>query len=207
MTDLRPPLPTELVDERVIVIARGHDRATLRSALPVLLEHERHVIEVTLDSPDAVAGIAALRATDGVRVGAGTVRDATEVRAAADGGAEFVVTPVLDETVIGACLDLGLPCIAGAFTATEVARAWDLGASAVKVFPAGALGPSYLTAVRGPLPHVPLVATGLVTGDDAAAYLDAGALAVGIGSWLPVDRPTELSARLRTLDRTVRGLA
>jgi 2-dehydro-3-deoxyphosphogluconate aldolase/(4S)-4-hydroxy-2-oxoglutarate aldolase len=74
--------------------------------------------------------------------------------------------------------------MAGALTPTEIARAWDLGSSAVKLFPASVGGPDLLRTLRGPFEHVGFVPTGGIDADNAADYLDAGAVAIGVGSWL-----------------------
>jgi 2-dehydro-3-deoxyphosphogluconate aldolase/(4S)-4-hydroxy-2-oxoglutarate aldolase len=82
------------------------------------------------------------------------------------------------------CAAIGMPAVPGAFTPTEVEQAWSLGAAMVKLFPAGALGPRYVKDLRAPLPDVPLLCTGGVDAGNAAAFLEAGATAVGLGSSL-----------------------
>jgi 2-dehydro-3-deoxyphosphogluconate aldolase/(4S)-4-hydroxy-2-oxoglutarate aldolase len=105
------------------------------------------------------------------------------VDAAADAGASFVVAPNTDVEVGRRAEQRGLGWFPGALTPTEIALAWDLGATAVKVFPAGSAGgPRYLREVRAPLDDVLLVPTGGVTVEDVPAYLQAGAVAVGMGS-------------------------
>ena len=74
--------------------------------------------------------------------------------------------------------------VPGAFTPTEILAAWRAGAAAVKLFPASAVGPTFVREVRGPLPGIPLIPTGGVTAETAPAFIAAGAVAVGIGSWL-----------------------
>lgn len=141
-------------------------------------------LEVTFDSEDPGGQIALLRqAFPDVAVGAGTVLDRRALAEAAERGAAFIVTPVVDEELIAACAELGLPSLPGAATATEVWRAHRAGAAAVKVFPAEQLGgPAYLRALRAPLGGIELVPTGGVDAANARAYLDAGAVAVGVGS-------------------------
>jgi 2-dehydro-3-deoxyphosphogluconate aldolase / (4S)-4-hydroxy-2-oxoglutarate aldolase len=113
----------------------------------------------------------------------------------------------VDSAVIRHAADRGIPCYPGAWTPTEVWQAWQAGAAAVKLFPASTGGPAHLRQLRAPLPDIPLVAVGGVGIDEARAYLDAGACAVGVGSPLlrGADRdptPQELdalTARARTL--------
>jgi 2-dehydro-3-deoxyphosphogluconate aldolase/(4S)-4-hydroxy-2-oxoglutarate aldolase len=111
----------------------------------------------------------------------GTVLTADEVDRAVDAGARFVVSPSVVPEVIEAAQRHGIASYPGALTPTEIHTAWRAGATAVKLFPAGTLGPSYLTAVRAPLPDVPLVPTGGVDVEAVGAWLDAGAVAVGLG--------------------------
>jgi 2-dehydro-3-deoxyphosphogluconate aldolase/(4S)-4-hydroxy-2-oxoglutarate aldolase len=145
------------------------------------------IVEVTMTVPGAIDAITQLVKTLGkeVIVGAGTVLDAQAARQCFDAGAEFLVTPGLDLGTVKAANQAGKLIMAGALTPTEVITAWKGGADFVKVFPASAVGgASYLKALRGPLPQVPLVPTGGVNLNTAADFLRAGASALGIGGEL-----------------------
>ena len=107
-----------------------------------------------------------------------------QVRAVADAGAQFVVSPVSKQDVIAACLERNLPAMPGAFTPTEIQQAWEWGASVVKVFPANHLGKRYIKDVKAPLPHLRLMPTGGINSDNLCEFLDLGAFAVGVGSSL-----------------------
>ena len=96
----------------------------------------------------------------------------------------FIVSPNTNATVVEVALKADLLMIPGAYTATEVLTAWQLGAGLVKLFPASAGGPDYLRALRGPLGHIPMVPTGGVSAENAAAFIAAGATALGVGSSL-----------------------
>jgi 2-dehydro-3-deoxyphosphogluconate aldolase / (4S)-4-hydroxy-2-oxoglutarate aldolase len=173
-----------LTSSGLVAILRSPVGERLRAACDILLEAGVGCLEVTLNTPGALAEVRRLsgQGRPGVEVGVGTVRRADEVDAAAEAGATFVVAPNTDEAVGRRAADLGLAWYPGAFTPTEIARAWDLGATAVKVFPAGlAGGPRYLSEVRAPLDDVLLVPTGGVTVEDVPGYLRAGAVAVGMG--------------------------
>jgi len=118
-------------------------------------------------------------------VGAGTVLDGPTAEACIDAGAAFIVSPGLDLGTIAAAHGRGVPMMPGALTPTEVIAAWRAGADLVKIFPAAAVGgPSYLRALRGPLPQVKLMPTGGVNAMTAGAYIAAGAAALGVGSEL-----------------------
>jgi len=143
------------------------------------------VIEVTTTVPDAVGVLHALQQEfgDKLLLGAGTVTTAEECDALIDAGAEFIVSPSLHPEVIAKAKARGKLMISGALTPTEIITAWRAGADVIKVFPCSAMGgASYLRAIKGPFPKIPLIPTGGVTLATAAAFLDAGALALGVGS-------------------------
>lgn len=141
------------------------------------------MLEVTLDSPKALDGIARLVGRgDGAVVGAGTVRTRQETSDAVSAGARFVVSPIVSTDVIDEARRRGVDTFPGAATPTEIWLALTAGATAVKVFPVTTLGGAeYLKAVSPPLGHPPLVATGGVNVSNAKALLEAGAFAIGVG--------------------------
>jgi 2-dehydro-3-deoxyphosphogluconate aldolase/(4S)-4-hydroxy-2-oxoglutarate aldolase len=144
------------------------------------------VIEVTLDSERPLDQIAAIRsAYPDVVVGVGSVLEAGEVPGAVEAGAAFIVSPIVDRGVITAAADHGVPSLPGAATPTEIDRALRSGATAVKVFPIEQLGgPGYIRAIRSPLGMPQLVPTGGVTTGSIPEFIDAGAVAVGVGGTL-----------------------
>lgn len=145
-------------------------------------------IEVTMTVPGATDVIRDIAADLGLPVGVGSVTDAAGVEAAVSAGATFVVSPGFVPEVVAAALEAAVPAIPGAMTPTEIMRAWESGASAVKVFPVTALGgPSYVRAVLAPLPHIPLIPSGGIEPEEVDLYLEAGAAAVSLGSSL-IDR-------------------
>ena len=168
--------------------AAGFDIAdhivTYYSGTEALAEVGLDVIEITSDSPSAFDTIEALRSrfSADLLVGAGTVLSVEQARGAVQAGAEFVVAPNTDPDVIGFCRDMRVAVMPGVLTPSEIVHASELGAEFVKVFPARAVGTSYITDVLAPLPDLRLVPTGGVSPDNAEAYLRAGAFAVGIGS-------------------------
>jgi len=143
------------------------------------------VLEVTMTVPGAIDVIAKLAATFGteVVVGAGTVLDPDTANKCVQAGAHFIVSPALNEETIAFCRRNDVAVFPGALTPTEVVHAWNAGADAVKVFPAGAVGgASYLKALKAPLPQIELVPTGGVSLKTAADFIKAGAMALGVGA-------------------------
>ncbi len=193
-------LEDELARERILAIVRGPDPdAAIRTAV-TLMECGIRILEVSLVTADALRVISEIvkAAPEGCLIGAGTVLSRSDVSAAAKAGADFMVTPALAESVAES-VALGIPVLAGAFTPSEVVRAVDLGATAVKLFPMSLGGPSYLRALRDPFPGVPFVPVGGVDAAVARDCLASGAVAVGVGGPLIGDavRGGDLAA-LRT---------
>jgi 2-dehydro-3-deoxyphosphogluconate aldolase / (4S)-4-hydroxy-2-oxoglutarate aldolase len=143
------------------------------------------LVEVPVQSAEDLEALReAVRAgrSIGRPVGAGTVISAELVAQVAEAGAAFTVAPGLDERVLAASAEAGLPHLPGVATAGEIQQALRHGAVWQKAFPASVLGPDWFSAMRGPFPHVRLVATGGVDAGNAAAFLTAGAAAVSLGS-------------------------
>jgi 2-dehydro-3-deoxyphosphogluconate aldolase/(4S)-4-hydroxy-2-oxoglutarate aldolase len=182
----RPRVPDLLERVRIIAILRRVDPALAIETATAVLAGGISTIEVTFDSPDVVAVLGAIRETFGNRIalGAGTVLSTREADLAIEAGAGFIVSPHTHPPMIAALAERGIPCIPGAFTPSEVAAAWEANATLVKLFPAGSVGPDYLTDLRGPFRHIPFVVTGGITLLNASSFFSAGAWGVGVGSAL-----------------------
>jgi 2-dehydro-3-deoxyphosphogluconate aldolase/(4S)-4-hydroxy-2-oxoglutarate aldolase len=183
----------------VAILRRVADPARVVHALQ---EGGIGVVEITLDSPEALETIRRLRDDPDLVVLAGTVRTADEARAAVEAGAQACVGPALVPEVLDACREAGLPAIPGAMTPTEVETARRLGAAMVKLFPAARLGPEYVRDLSGPFADVPFLVTGGINGSNAAAFLRPGAAAVGVGSALT--GAPDVAAAARQLVRSAR---
>jgi 2-dehydro-3-deoxyphosphogluconate aldolase/(4S)-4-hydroxy-2-oxoglutarate aldolase len=171
----------------LIPVIRADSADAAIAVVDALAEAGLVIAEITMTVPGAIGAIEAVskRFADRVLVGAGTVTDADTATRAVDAGAEFIVSPCLVPEVIDAARRLDAAVLPGALTPTEIFAAHSAGADMVKVFPAQNLGgASYLRALRGPFPDIPLVPTGGVTLDNVREMFDAGAVAVGVGSEL-----------------------
>lgn len=170
----------------IVAVIRLKDPARVRGVVDALAAGGVRALEVTMTVPRAVELIRELAPTmpDGFLLGAGTVTDVATARAVIDAGAAFIVGPVFRPDVIAACHDRDVPAIPGCFSPTEILAAHEAGADLVKVFPATALGPTFIRDVRAPLPQVKLMPTGGVTIENAGEWIRAGAAAVGVGSAL-----------------------
>jgi len=171
---------------KIVAILRGDFAGREEEIVAAMVEGGLTAVEVTLNSRDVMAAIHRLAKRFGsqIAVGAGTVLTPNEVLRAADVGAQFIVSPNRDIAVIEQTKKSGLVSLPGCFTPSEIVEAINAGADAAKLFPANALGPAFVKALRGPLPNIRTVPTGGVTAELAREYFAAGAWAIGAGSEL-----------------------
>lgn len=193
MSDRVAPLET-ITSSGVIAVLRGIDAGTVGPAGEAIAAGGVTAIEVTADTSGATEQIGTLSeqfAERNIAVGAGTVLDSETARTVIRAGAEFIVSPSLQKPVIRTANRYDVPVVPGVMTPTEAVSALEAGADAVKLFPASSLGPSHLAALRGPLSQLDLIPTGGVTIENAGEFIDAGAIAVGVGSALLSDEIAE----------------
>jgi 2-dehydro-3-deoxyphosphogluconate aldolase/(4S)-4-hydroxy-2-oxoglutarate aldolase len=179
--------------ERVVAVLRRVPEVD--SVVEGLLAGGIRIVEITLDSDDALATIEQLRARGDLTVLAGTVRTPQEAEAAVAAGAEACVSPALAAEMVERCRDLGVPAVPGALTPSELEAARALGAELVKLFPGSLVGPGYVRDVLAPLTGLELIVTGGVDLSNARAFIEAGAVAVGVGSALTSAADVESQAR------------
>lgn len=197
-------LLAELRTRKLLAIIRADRADTALACVETLVEAGVTALEISLTTPGGVQAIAKARSLydPHILIGAGTVVTADQADEVAAAHADFTVTPAITRGAHRS-VELGVPLLCGALTPTEVVAALDLGATAVKIFPAKLHGPGYLSELRAPLPDAPLIAVGGVDAQSAPRYLSAGALAVGVGSPLLGDAATggslaELAIRAST---------
>jgi 2-dehydro-3-deoxyphosphogluconate aldolase/(4S)-4-hydroxy-2-oxoglutarate aldolase len=206
----------QILDGGIVAVVRSPDSQQLAEVCRALADGGVTTVEITMTVPDALDVVRAVRQALGDRVllGAGTILDPETARAALLAGAEYLVAPTVNLDVIRLCQRYSKIVMPGAFTPTEILTAWEAGADVVKVFPADVLGPAFFKAVRAPLPQVRMMPTGGVDLTTAAAFLDAGACCLGIGSQLVepkavsernFDRIRELAAKYVGIVREVRS--
>src|SRR5881275_857800 len=176
-----------IVEIGVVPVVRASSAREARIAADAVCEGGIPIVEITMTVPGAVEVIRELtRSSAGdVLVGAGTVLNIEAARKCLDAGAQFLVSPGLNQQVIQLAGAERKLMMAGALTPTEVITAWEAGSDFVKVFPCGQVGGAkYIKALKGPLPQIPLVPTGGVNLSTAAEFIEAGAAALGIGGEL-----------------------
>ena len=198
-----PLVPDAISEGRIVAIARRLDPDRAGDLARALVAGGINVLEVTMDSPDP--GRAIRNAVFELTVGAGTVMNRDDAELAVAAGAVFLVSPHVSLPLIEWGNLHGVAMIPGALSPTEIVTAFDAGAAAVKVFPNSVGGEQFIRELRGPFPHIPLIPSGGITIENGPALLVAGAIAIGVGSWLtgPADlavveaRATELVAACR----------
>jgi len=193
---------------RIIAIFRGVSGAGADRGAEALVKAGIKLMEVTMNTEGALQNVADWRKRyEGTAlIGAGTVIDLEMAKQAVAAGAEFLVSPNLDEEVVRYAVEQNVPIIPGAMTPTEIVRAWKAGATAVKLFPMASLGLSYLKDVRAPLDKIPIVVTGGVNLDNIADFIAAGAIGVGLGSNL-VDKKLIAAGQFNELEANARRYA
>lgn len=167
----------------IIGIVRNFSMEELQGVLPVFRDAGLNTIEITMNTKGACKMIQYIRKHfTGLNVGAGTVCTKKELAKAIHAGAQFIVTPVPNKKIIKECVRQHLPVFPGAFTPTEIYKAWKWGAAMVKLYPAKLLGADYIKDIKAPLNQIKLLPTGGVGAEDIAIYKKAGADGFGIGS-------------------------
>jgi len=174
-----------LLASRVIAIVRTHSQDEIVPLARAIVQGGIDVLEVALTSPGAIAAIRQIALeVNGATVGAGTVLDERQAEAAIEAGSRFLISPGFSPRILRAATKRGIPYIPGALTPTELITIFEHGLREIKIFPAGSLGPSYIRELLGPFPNLRAIPTGGVTTENARAFLEAGAVALGVGGAL-----------------------
>ncbi|MCC3151703.1 bifunctional 4-hydroxy-2-oxoglutarate aldolase/2-dehydro-3-deoxy-phosphogluconate aldolase [Hymenobacter sp. BT770] len=186
---------SHILEHKLVAIIRGANPPDLLKIAEALHEGGVRTMEITLNSPGALASIEELaEAMDGrMLIGAGTVLDPETARGALLAGARFIISPTLSKKTIRMTKRYGAVSIPGAFTTTEILKAYEHGGDIIKVFPAS-VGAKYFKDLAGPVPFIPLMPTGGVSLDNIKDFQDVGAVAYGLGSSL-VDTSQPVSAK------------
>lgn len=174
--------PPELLKEcPVIAVLRAREARDCGRVVDVLADGGVRTIELTLSTPGTFDYMTSLTARTDIQVGVGTVTTVDQARQAVDRGAAFLVTPIMELSVVEFAVDRQIPVFAGGLTPTELYRGWRAGATAVKIFPAETVGPLYGAHLRGPFPDLRFVPSGGVSLVSIPEWPEAGALAVSVG--------------------------
>ena len=171
----------------VIAVVRAENEEQAMKITDAVKNGGVEAIEITMTVPGAINVIKQLTneySRDEILIGAGSVLDAETARSCILAGAEYIVSPSLDEETIAMCNRYQKVVMPGAMSVTEVVKGMKYGADVVKIFPASLFGPKIIGAVKGPLPQAPLLPTGGVSLDNVKDWIKAGSLAVGVGSSL-----------------------
>jgi 2-dehydro-3-deoxyphosphogluconate aldolase/(4S)-4-hydroxy-2-oxoglutarate aldolase len=173
----------EFMTMPIVGIIRNMSRSTFTEVLPIVYEAGLKNVEITMNTPHATDMIRHAIKYFGNKliIGAGTVCNQEDLKNALAAGARFIVCPITDRSIISSCVQKEIPVIPGAFTPTEIFKAWTAGAALVKLFPATSLGPQYIRDVNAALNEIDLMPTGGIDQDNIASFFKAGAAAAGVG--------------------------
>ena len=188
---MREQVIQAVLEHKVISIVRGMETEKILPVAHALYDGGIRLIEVTFNQKEpenfykTADAIRAIREEmgDKMLVGAGTVTSPALVEMAAEAGAQYMISPDCDVDVIRRTRELGLVSMPGAYTATEAKQAHNAGADFVKLFPCIGNAPAYVKALCAPFNHIRFLAVGGVTADNAAAFLKAGAVGLGVAAW------------------------
>ena len=175
------------------------------------LMHEGiNCFEMMMNSEEPIAAMQAVKGAygDAACVGMGTVLDVESAVAALEAGADFVVSPAFQPAVVATVMERDVLMGPGAASPSEAVAAWAMGVKLIKLFPIGALGIDYFTAMFGPLKHMAFMCNGAMNDRNAREFLGAGAVACGMGGWLVGDGTwpkSRLRSRARVLVNAVRS--
>ncbi|HPU01914.1 MAG: bifunctional 4-hydroxy-2-oxoglutarate aldolase/2-dehydro-3-deoxy-phosphogluconate aldolase [Firmicutes bacterium] len=168
----------------LLAVIRGPSEQKTLKAVEALVKGGVKGIEITYSTPNAGAVVKALDREygDEILLGMGTLTEPGQVKEAAENGAKFIVSPILEPALVEAFLESGLLSMVGCFTPSEVFKAYEMGADIIKIFPGRLAGPAYIKDLRGPFPHIPFIPTGGVSKENVGEWFKAGVIAVGAGS-------------------------
>jgi 2-dehydro-3-deoxyphosphogluconate aldolase / (4S)-4-hydroxy-2-oxoglutarate aldolase len=182
----RSEISARIIELGIVAVIRTPAFELVAPVVEALVNGGVLAVEVTMTVPDALRALRDVEARFGSKIllGAGTILNAPQCKAAIESGAQYVISPITKLEIIEAAHALDKPVMLGAYTPTEAQLAHEAGADFIKIFPADKLGPAYIKSLRAPLPHLRIVPTGGVDLQTAPEFLKAGCAALGVGSSL-----------------------
>ena len=216
---MREAVIQTVLDTKLVAIVRGVYGQDCLNLAKALCEGGIRALEVTFDQSNSEAwqktadtiSLLCRELGEKMLFGAGTVTSVELVNIAKAAGATFIVSPDTNAQVIAATVAAGMVSMPGALTPTDVVTAWEAGADIVKLFPISTFGPGYLKAIKAPLKHIPLMATGGVRPANAMDYLNAGSSALGVGGdlvnkqWIAAGEFDKIGQAARDFADSVKG--
>ncbi len=182
----RQELTDEVIKRKAVAVLRIKDESKLKNVIQAIYDGGITCIEITMTVPNAISLIEKMSEEfkEKVIIGVGTILDATTAESAIKAGAKYVVSPIYKKEIIDIAHKFDVPAMTGCFSPTEIQTAYEAGADIIKVFPADVLGMNFFKGILAPMPYLKLMPTGGVTLTNAGEWIEAGAVAVGVGSAL-----------------------
>lgn len=176
----------QLKENGLVAVIRGPSPELTVKMVEALVAGGVYGIEITYSTPNAAEVVRLLSQTFGEKIvlGMGTLTIPAQVDEALGAGARFLVSPMCEPVLGKAMVASGVPVMIGALTPTEIFAAYQIGSDVVKLFPGSLTGPSYVKALKGPFPYIPIMPTGGVSAANVGEWFAAGVFGVGAGSEL-----------------------
>ncbi len=183
---MKEKILSRILSIKAIAVVRLNSDKNIFGLVEALAEGGIPIVEITMTTPNALNIIEKLseKYSDDVTIGVGSVLNRKMAEDAINAGVQYLVSPIMKPELIEIAKENKIPVMVGAFSPTEIQTAWEHGADIIKVFPANILGMKYFKSVLAPMPHLKMMPTGGVNLDNPGEWLQAGAVAVGIGSAL-----------------------
>lgn len=190
---MEPNIIKEIIDSGVVAVVRAQSKEEAKAIAIACIEGGLKAIELTFTVPHADEVIRYLKAhirEDQLILGAGTVLDVKTAKLAIESGAKYIVSPGFDLETAQYCKSLNVPYMPGCMTITEMLTALKAGVEIIKLFPGSLFGPSFIKAVKGPLPDIKIMPTGGVSLENIKEWFKNGVVAVGVGGELTLPAKT-----------------
>lgn len=184
---------SRITESGLVAIVRTDNSSRASRIVEACAQGGATAVEITFTVPgaaDIIVELAKRYPAQQMALGAGTVLDPETARIAILAGAQFVVSPSLNTGTARLCNRYQIPYLPGAGTIREIVEAMECGADIVKLFPGETLGPAFVKAARAPLPQASLMPTGGVSIENAAEWIAAGSVALGVGGNLTAGAKT-----------------
>jgi 2-dehydro-3-deoxyphosphogluconate aldolase/(4S)-4-hydroxy-2-oxoglutarate aldolase len=209
----RKEVVKKVLELKAVAVVRLDSEKNVVGMTQAMIEGGISAIEVTLTTPNALGIMKELSQEFNSKIvlGAGSVLNRTDAEKAVNAGAQYLVSPISDRSIIDAAFECDVASMIGAFTPTEIQTAFEYGADIVKVFPADVLGMQFFKSVLAPMPHLKMMPTGGVSLTNAGDWIKSGACAVGVGSALVNKKAIEagdfdlITANAKTIMDSIKG--
>jgi 2-dehydro-3-deoxyphosphogluconate aldolase/(4S)-4-hydroxy-2-oxoglutarate aldolase len=188
-----------LLESKVIGVLRADTKEEAIEKGEALLKGGLKILEVTFTIPEAEKVISHFRETSNALIGAGTITNKQQAEMAIEARSQFMISPGFSVVVSEIASKRDIPYLPGVCTPTDIMQALEHGHTMLKLFPASAYGINYMKNLKGPFPHVQYIPTGGIDEQNMQSWLDAGAIAVGLGGSVTSGTTKEIETKFKSI--------